>query len=110
MSYDYATLACHVKTDIESNPRVSLKSICHQRQVNRHTVNRALRVAFGLRFSQLKTEVISQRILVALGSDEDRHIKHAALSVGYSSGAALAKRTRKAFGQSPSALRRRNGS
>lgn len=107
MSYDHATLAAHVQADLQANPRATLLSICRQRQVDRHTINRALTACLGASFRQLKQQVILDRIQTALTDGQVKPVKQAALDAGYASSAALAKRTRKTLGLPPTAVRRR---
>ena len=109
MSYDYPTLVAHVQADLRANPRVTLRSICRQRQVDRHTVDRALTECLGANFSQLKEQVNLDRIQAALTDGQMKSVKQAALDAGYGSSAALAKRTRKTLGLPPTAVRRRGG-
>lgn len=107
MSYDHATLAAHVQADLRTNPRATLLSICRRRQIDRHTVNRALAACVGASFSQLKRQVSLDRIQAALTDGQMKSVKQAALDAGYGSNAALAKRTRKTLGLRPTAVRRR---
>ena len=105
MSYDHATLASQVQADLRANPRITLLSICRQRQVDRHTVNRALTACLGATFSQLKRRVDLDQIQAALTDGQMKSVKQAALDAGYGSSAALAKRTRKSLGLPPTAVR-----
>lgn len=110
MSYDYAALAAHVQAALEADPRVSLRLICQEHQVDRHTVNRALDSCLGVCFSDLKSRLRAERIRTVLTDTRMKPIKQAAADAGYRSSAALAKQTRKTLGLPPTAVRRRGRS
>jgi AraC-like DNA-binding protein len=65
-----------------------------------------LTACLGTNFSLLKRQLNCDCIQRMLTDGQVRSVKQAALDSGYGSSAALAKRTNKIFGLSPTAIRR----
>lgn len=107
MSYDYAALSACVKAAIETDPGISLRRICQEHQVDRHTVTRALDSCLGVGFRKLKAQLRAEQIQHVLANGKLKPIKQAAADAGYQSSAAFAKRTRQTLGLPPTAVRRR---
>ncbi|HEX5105669.1 MAG TPA: helix-turn-helix domain-containing protein [Pirellulaceae bacterium] len=106
MSYDYQAIAADVKAALEADPKISLLSICKDRQIDRHTINRALRGCLGVVFRELKARVQAEQIQDVLQKAKLKPIKQAASDAGYGSSSALAKHARRMLGRPPTAVRR----
>ena len=106
MSYDYGHIVRLVLERLRLQPTIRLCAIARDLQVSRHTIRLALRKQGVGRFSTLKAQFLNDVIRAETNRNRPDSVKEAAHRVGYSSGASLARKTRRDLGASPTVLRR----
>lgn len=84
--------------------RVTLTEVAREVGVERHTVERVVRSITGLSFRELQRNLLSERANLLL--EQGRAIKEIAFEVGYGSPQSFHRFIRKAYGITPSCLRR----
>jgi len=107
MSYDHAALAAFVLAKLAESPQITLVGLCRELQIDRHTLAQALSESTGQTFRQLKNQLVTEAVEIALAHGVSKSIKQAASEVGYQSASSFAKKIRRATGMTPVALRRR---
>lgn len=105
MAYDLPRLFHQIKSDLASNPRVSLAALSLKLKVERHTIEKAVRAMDGRRFRDLRNELMLGRAKALLSADVTLSIKEVAYLLGYRSPQAFARFVRGVSGSSPGGLR-----
>lgn len=105
MCYSYHSIADQVCRELETNPRVTLGSLTSLLGVERHTVTKALRIATGSSFRQIRQSIIACKARSFLSEDSTRSVKEIAYSLGFSSPRSLHRAVVKAFRVPPTKLR-----
>jgi two-component system response regulator YesN len=105
MAYNLSRLFDRIKLDLGSNPRLSLAALSLTLKIERHTIEKAVRVVDGRRFRDLRNELLLRRAKALLSADAALSIKEVAYLLGYRSPQAFARFVRRVSGYSPSGLR-----
>ena len=108
MAYDLPRLFDQIKSDLAGNPRSSLAALSLKFKVERHTIEKAVRVMEGMRFRDLRDELMLGRAKALMSLQPTLCIKEISYLLGYKSPQALARFVRAASGLSPSELRRQS--
>ena len=107
MSYDHHAIAVRVEALLHTNPRLTLPKLSRELQIDRHTIERAMKTHFHQKFGEVKAAILDAAIAAALASNELTSIKQTAAKAGFGSASSLAKRTRRTLGLTPGKVRRR---
>lgn len=105
MCYSYRSIADQVCRELESNPRVTLGSLTSLLGVERHTVTKALRIATGASFRQIRQSIIARKARSFLSEPSTRSVKEIAYSLGFSSPRSLHRAVVRTFRVPPTELR-----
>jgi AraC-like DNA-binding protein len=105
MAYDFRLIFQAIEACLRANARVHLSDLARQLGVERHTVERAVRMATGMTFRQLRVEVAKAKVLALLGSGTVVSIKGMAFEMGFTSESAFCRFCKRAFGLRPTQFR-----
>lgn len=106
MIYDYCALFDSISLALRRDPRIRLCELSVQLRVERHSVERAVRLQTGQNFRALKRSLMFDRACDLLTHKPSCSIKEIAFSLGYRSPRSLARFIRALSGETPKALRR----
>ena len=111
MAYDRHQIFERVDTLLSRTPRLSLSKISHELNVERHTVEKLVRMETGKSFRQFRQEKLFAAASNLLDSEPAKSIKEISFLLGYASPSAFARFVRAFCGRSPMQVRREsNGS
>ncbi len=108
MSYDLEQLAEYVDDRLRISPFALLKTMAADLNIDRHTIQRALRRHRGCTFAQLQECHQAQAILGALSGRGNNSAKELAASLGYSSTRSLTRRSRSILGATVTDIRKKH--
>ncbi len=106
MVYDLRGLFEGVRRRLAHNPALELADVAADLKVERHTIEGAVREVTGKSFRRFRRDIRLQVALDALTSRPEQSIKEIAFHAGFRSTQAFARFIRKAYGCSPTDLRR----
>ncbi len=106
MAYDLRKLFRIINSYLLSSPRVSLQELSRRTGVERHTIEKAVRMATGMTFRELRNRMMLEEARRLLEDEPNRSIKEIAFMLNYRSQRAFSRFMRTMAGNSPSELRR----
>ena len=106
MAYALASLFGQVFSLLVQNPHTTLSSISRALDVERHTIERAVRLSTGRPFRQLRREILFSATSKHLQGEPGESIKEISFALGFRSPRAFARFVRHSSGLSPSEFRR----
>ena len=92
---------------LQDNPCCSLRDLSKELRVSQRTIEKALIIASGKTFRELREEILVERVTSAFTSEPTRKIKGLATELGYKSARSFARAIKRACGSSPEELRSR---
>jgi AraC-like DNA-binding protein len=105
LSYDRRILLHNISRCLQQNPSISLAALCRELQLSRRTIQKAVVVASGKTFRDLREEALIARVKNLFISEPSLAIKAISFSLGYESPRSFARAIRRACGFSPQELR-----
>lgn len=106
MAYQLASLALAVNNRLENFPRTTLKAVANKYQVDRHTIEKAMRLTFSQSFRERQRDLLVRRAYHQLLTQPNKSIKEISYSLGFSSQSAFSRLIHRSYGKSPLQLRR----
>lgn len=106
MSYDLVSLSQMVQGALIKTPRSRLSRLAQSLNVDRHTIERAVRTTTGKSFRQLQKEAVLAKSLELLKGEPTLSIKEIAFRVGFESPQGFHRFVKRACGRTPVAIRR----
>ncbi|SRR6266700_5826887 len=106
MSYAHHKLLLDaILLHLHRTPCSSLGDLSQELRVSRRTLERAIDVAAGRTFRNLREEILVERVRSLLTSHPARAIKELSFDLGYKSSRSFARAIKRACGSSPEKLR-----
>jgi AraC-like DNA-binding protein len=105
MAYDLPRLFESVRPQLHSAPNMHLDELSRRLQVDRHTIKKAVKLATGKTFRELRKGILLEQAIKQLRSDPIRSIKQVAYDLGYGSQRSFCRFVRAVAGCSPKELR-----
>lgn len=106
MAYDLHQLFGEVDSLLGKNPRTTLFEMSRQLSVDRHTIERVVRLRSKKSFRDLRREYLYARACSLLSERPERPLKQVASSLGYTTVQALYRFVLRNSGMGPTNLRR----
>lgn len=106
MAYDLHRLFNEVHSLLGDDPRITLLEVSHQLQVERHTVEKAVRLESKKTFRELQRQCLYRRACGLLCEAPQKPLKQIASTLGYSTVQALHRFLVRTSGLRPTELRR----
>jgi AraC-like DNA-binding protein len=106
MAYERRQLVAEVDTQLTRTPRKTLREICEELGVERHTIERSMRELIGKSFREVEREKTLQRFLQLLKERATFSEKQIAAELGYLSLEAFSRFIKAMTGRSPKDIRR----
>lgn len=107
MAYDPAGICLHVEETLRVAPCTPLARVSQALGVDRHTIERAIRLERGKSFRELRRELLCFRARQLLVGRPAASIKEISYLLGFHSPQAFARFTKRVCGRCPAELRRR---
>ena len=104
MTYNRRMLLKEVDDLISKNPRIRLSEIARSLNVNRHTIENAMRTTRKMSFRDYRRKELMQMARVMLNWPH-ASIKEVGIKLGYASAASFCRFVQQSTGKSPSQLR-----
>lgn len=105
MTYDLPKLSDKVQAVLAKYPRMRLDRVAQQFRVDRHTLEKAIRIATGKSFRQLQQEALLHKSMSLLLSEPALSVKDIAFRVGYGSPQAFQRFIKRVSGRTPIQIR-----
>lgn len=109
MTYDLAGLYKRVQSQLASQPCTPLCELSSQLQVDRHTLEKAIRAGNGLTFRELRRNAIMDSVFQMIHANPNWAVKQISYALGYGSPRAFERFVKKVIGTTPAQLRSRPG-
>ncbi len=109
MAYDLHRLFDEVDSLLGKNPHTTLSEIARQLAVDRHTIEKVVRLGSRKSFRDLRREYLYARACSLLSERPERPLKQVAASLGYTTVQALYRFILRNSGMGPTNLRRALG-
>jgi AraC-like DNA-binding protein len=106
LAYDLYALFLSVSRDLQSVPCPSLEELSQRLDVERHTLERAVRGATGTNFRDFRSRMRLEQAKNVLRTRPNQTIKEVAFSLGFHSPRAFCRFVKAASGCSPKEVRR----
>lgn len=107
MRYEAKFLLDAISLRLTRTPSKSLAEFSDELRISQRTIERAIIVASGKTFRELRKGILVERVRSTFISDPTRGIKETAFNLGYKSARSFARAIRLATGSSPEELRLR---
>jgi AraC-like DNA-binding protein len=105
MAYDVTEIAKQVQRLIDARPRIALEEVARSLGVERHTIERAVRLELHSSFRVTQQRATLKKAQALLLRTPMLSVKEVAFALGYRSPQAFARFCRKLSGFSPAKLR-----
>lgn len=105
MAYDLPRLYETVRSHLWFNPDLQLDELSQLLKVERHTVEKAVRLATGKTFRELKKDILFRLAIQRLRDDPSLSIKEVAFKLGYCSQRSFCRFVKAMAGCPPTQLR-----
>ena len=105
MAYDLTRLYQTVRSHLWFNPDLQLDELSQLVRVERHTVEKAVRLATGKTFREMKKDILFRLAIQRLHDDPSLSIKEVAFKLGYCSQGSFCRFVKAMAGCSPMQLR-----
>jgi two-component system response regulator YesN len=105
MAYNLAEIAKRVRRLIDSKPRITLQEVAQSVGVERHTVEKAIRLEFARSFRAVQQRSTLRKARALLLQSPMLSVKEVAFALGYRSPQAFSRFCRALLGCSPVKLR-----
>ena len=105
MSYDRSLLCARIFEALDKNPSSSLQELAGLLRVSRRTIQNAVIAVTGMKFKDLREEILLARFQHTLMSEPAAAIKELSRELGYRSARSFARAIRRLCGASPEQLR-----
>jgi AraC-like DNA-binding protein len=101
MSYALHALAAQLTAELRKDPSLTLEVFCQRINVERHSIERALRQTTGYSFREIRRGVLLDLARELLAHHPNLSVKEIALRLGYQSAQAFARAFKKSTGHPP---------
>jgi transcriptional regulator GlxA family with amidase domain len=105
MTYNQRMLLKELDALVATTPRIRLSEIARTLNVDRHTIENAMRATRNTSFREYKRRELLQMALTML-NQADISVKEIGIKLGYSSAASFSRFIQQSTGKSPSQLRK----
>ncbi len=105
MAYNLTILSELVRSELTTEPRLTLSTLAHQLGVDRHTVQKAIRLTRGTSFRELQSDLLLARTHALLRSSPALSVKEISHCLGYGSSRAFQRFVLRSSGKTPMELR-----
>ncbi len=105
MTYNQRTLLKELDVLVSNTPRIKLSEIARTLNIDRHTIENAMRSTRNTTFREYKRRELLQMALAMLNRP-DISVKEIGIKLGYSSAASFSRFVQQSTGKSPSQLRK----
>jgi AraC family transcriptional regulator, transcriptional activator of pobA len=105
MAYDLESLLVVIDRHLRTTPSLSLHILAQRLNVERHSIERSVRLARGLTFRQLRNDIMLEEARKMLAEYPYSTIKEIAFRLGYRSQSAFGRFIKEASGSSPTRVR-----
>ncbi len=105
MTYNQRTLLKELDELVINTPRIKLSEIARTLNVDRHTIENAMRSTRNTSFREYKRRELLQMTLAML-NQPNISVKEIGIKLGYSSAASFSRFVQQSTGKSPSQLRK----
>lgn len=106
MAYDLASLCKMVQEALARGRRTGLAKLAEQVNVDRHTLEKAVRITTGKSFRQLQQQALFEKSMKLLHNEPALSIKDIAFRIGFGSPQAFHRFIRRTSGKTPVQIRR----
>jgi AraC-like DNA-binding protein len=107
MAYDLHGLFNRISHHLRRAPYLQLEEISQLVNVERHTIEKAVKTATGMTFREFRTSMLLEQAMRLLDDNPAQSIKEVAFTLGYNSQRSFCRFIRTAAGCSPKELRGR---
>src|SRR5487761_28644 len=105
MAYDLRLLLQRIDEHLTVRPRISISEMARQLKVERHTIERSVRMGSGRTFRELQAEKLLAEALRLLAADPTRSVKEVSFLLGYGAPRSFRRFIKQACGRSPKEVR-----
>jgi|SwirhisoilCB1_FD_contig_123_50007_length_2721_multi_5_in_2_out_0_4 AraC-like DNA-binding protein len=105
MAYDLHGLFLRVNRQLRAVPGLSLEQLADAIKVERHTIEKCVRMVTGRTFRELRTNILLEQARDMLGSNPNQTIKEVAFQLGYRSQRSFSRFIKASAGCSPKEFR-----
>jgi len=106
MAYDHVGLSRWISSELEKRPRTSLALLAREASVDRHTIDKAIRLTGKRSFRQLQSEILKTKAVELITNSANLSIKEISYLLGYRSSRAFSRFIRQGYNRTPSELRK----
>jgi AraC-like DNA-binding protein len=106
MAYDLGALFTRINHQLHSVPCPSLEELSDRLQVERHTIEKAVREATGRTFRDVRSRILLEHAKTLLGGRPNQTIKEVAFQLGYQSPRSFCRFVKATSGCSPKEFRK----
>ena len=107
MTYNHRQIFAKLETILSSTPRCRLKDLAQTLNLDRHTIEKAVRESTGTTFRQYQNHMVLERCLSLLTQECDLNGKQVARQVGYGSTSSFSRFVKRRTGQTPTCIRKK---
>jgi AraC-like DNA-binding protein len=105
VAYDLHGLFCCINAQLRSTPNLQLQQLSHRLGVERHTVEKAIKIFSGKTFRDFRTDLLLAKATRLLEENPAQSIKEIAYTLGYNSQRSFCRFVKTTAGCSPTELR-----
>ncbi len=105
MSYDHRLLCERISLSLHAKPSASLRELSQELRVSRRTIENAVITVQGMKFRDLRNELLLEKVKNLLVSAPNATIRQVSLDAGYKSPRSFARAVWRVCGLTPQQLR-----